>query len=47
MLDVAHDGDERQLRERVGERGADLVQRGLRNVEQDEARGTEARDLAA
>ena len=47
VLDVADDRCDRQLRERVGERHLDLVDRGLGDVEQHELRRTEARDLAA
>ena len=47
VLDVADDRHQRQLRERVGERRLDLVERGFGDVEQHEPRGTEARDLAA
>ena len=47
VLDVADDRHDAELRERVGERRLDLVERGLGDVEQHEPRGTEARDLAA
>ena len=47
VLDVADDRHDRQLRERVGERRLDLVERRLGHVEQHEPRGTKARDLAA
>ena len=47
VLDVAHDRRQRQLRETVGERGLDRVDRRLRQVEQHELRGTEAGDVPA
>ena len=47
VLDVADDRRQRQLRERVGERRLDLVQRGLGQIEQHEPRRPKARDLPA
>ena len=47
VLDVADDARDRQQRKVVGERRADLVNRGFRDVEKDELRGTEAGDLPA
>ena len=45
VLHIADDARHRQLRECVGERGDDLVERGFRDVEQHELRRPEARDL--
>ena len=47
VLHVAHDRHERQLREGVGERGLDLVDGRLGDVEQHELRRAEPGDLAA
>ena len=47
VLDVAHDRRQRQLREAVGERGLDRVDRGLGQVEQHELRRAEPGDVPA